>query len=379
MELTKEVLEYLDNSIEETHELLETLAKIPAPSSHEEMRAQFCLEWLENQGATGAYIDEALNVIYPLNCEGKNDLVLFMAHTDVVFPDTDPLPFVKDDKCFYAPGIGDDTLNLVVMMMIIKYIIKENIQPARGILFVANACEEGLGNLKGSKQIMKDFEGRIKEFYTFDGQYKSVVTRCVGSHRYNITFKTEGGHSYSAFGNRNANYAMAKMICMLHACEVPAEENSKTTYNVGVVSGGTSVNTIAQHAEMMYEYRSDSETCLAQMQGFFEKTVAEARAEGLAEIEVETIGVRPCGGKIDEALHEEMISKTIAICEKHTGMECVRRSGSTDCNAPMSLGVPAVCVGVYEGGGAHTREEYVYIDSIPKGLKIAAELILSYC
>lgn len=379
MELTKEILEYLDKSVEETNALIETLAKIPAPSNHEEKRAQFCLAWLEAQGAKGAYIDEALNVVFPLCSEGKNDLVMFAAHLDTVFPDTEEMPFSKDDKCFYAPGIGDDTANVAVMLMVVKYLVQNNIQPKRGIVFSANTGEEGLGNLKGVKQLMQDFKGRVSEFYTFDLDYRHVYNRCVGSHRYRIIFKTEGGHSFAAFGNRNANHAMAHMICDLYKCIVPKDGDSTTTYNVGVVEGGTSVNTIAQHAEMMYEYRSDTESCLAKMQMFFEETVKKAKEKNMADITVETIGMRPCGGKIDEKKHAEMYRKCFELCEKHSGTKCVLESASTDCNIPMSLGIPSVCLGVCDGAGAHTREEYVYIDSIPKGLKIAAELILGYC
>ncbi len=379
MELTKEILEYLENSTEETHALLEALAQIPAPSNHEEKRAQFCLEWLKKQGAEGAYIDAALNVVFPLGCEGKDDLIMFAAHTDIVFPDTDVMPFAKDDTYFYAPGIGDDTANVVVMLMIIKYLVQNKISPKRGIVFAANAGEEGLGNLKGVKQLMHDFDGRICEFYTFDLYYTGVYTRCVGSHRYRIRFETEGGHSFAAFGNRNANYAMADMLCDLYKCSVPKDGDSTTTYNVGIVQGGTSVNTIAQFAEMMYEYRSDTESCLAKMQSFFEEALEQAKKKGLAEICVETIGIRPCGGKIDENKHTQMVNKCVEIAEKHSGVRCERLSGSTDCNIPMSMGIPSVCIGLCDGAGAHTREEKVLVDSLPIGLKIAAELILSYC
>lgn len=129
---------------------------------------------------------------------------------------------------------------------------------------------------------------------------------------------------------------------------------------------------------MMYEYRSDSEKCLKKMQIFFENEIEKAKAEGKAKITVETVGIRPCGGVVDEQLLAEMSEKCVRICEKHSGIPCKCDSGSTDCNIPMSLGVPAVCVGTYLGSGAHTREEKTQISSIPVGLKIAAELILEY-
>ena len=362
----------------EFEELLETLAQIPAPSHHEDKRVEFVKNWLENIGAEGVYVDEAKNVIYPVNCEGRDDIVVFMAHTDVVFPDTEPLPFRKDDKYFYAPGVGDDTTCLTALLMSAKFFIENKIETNRGILIVANSCEEGLGNLKGSKQIMKDFEGRIKEFYTFDGKYPGLVDRCVGSHRYEVICETEGGHSFGAFGKPNAIAELSKLITRLFEVEVPKKENTKTTYNVGTIEGGTSVNTIAQEAKMLYEYRSDDAGCVEIMKNTFEKLVAEANAEGKAKFTVNVVGIRPCSNDYDEVLHQKMIERVKATSEKYTGLTCTTHSGSTDCNAPMSMGVPAVCVGTYRGWGTHTREEYVERASFETGMKITIDLMLQY-
>ena len=377
-ELSKDILKYLKDSEEETINLIETLCGIPAPSHHEERRAEFVKNWLTDNGAKGVYIDEALNVLYPVGCEGRDDIVVFLAHTDTVFPDMEPMPFVNDGEYLHSPGVGDDTASLAVLMMIAKYVAQNDLKPTRGILFVANSCEEGLGNLKGTKQFMADYEGRIVEVYSFDAKFQAMTNKCVGSHRYEILFETEGGHSFGAFGNRNAIHAMADVICRLYDCEVPVEGNSRTTYNVGIVEGGTSVNTIAQNCRLMYEYRSDSAECLAKMQAFFEKTIAQAKKEGKADITVNLLGVRPCEKDVDMVRLEEMTAKAVRVSEKYSGIPCKVTSGSTDCNIPMSMGIPAISVGVYQGDGAHTREERVLISSIPVGLKIAAELILEY-
>ena len=379
MKLNQDVLKYLKDSFEETMALLETICKIPAPSNHEEKRAAFCKKWLEEQGAKGVYIDEALNVVFPWNCEGKDNIVAFLAHTDTVFPDmTEPMPYSTDGKFAYSPGVGDDTACLVMMLMVAKYVVKNNLKSDRGILFVANSGEEGLGNLKGVKQVMADFKDRIERFYTFDGRYDVLVSLPVGSHRYKLSLETKGGHSFDAFGNRNAICAAAELICALNKCQVPVEEGHKTTFNVGTIEGGTSVNTIAQNASFLYEYRSDSYKCLEKMQAFFEETVAKAKEDPETKITVEVIGIRPCGQEVDEDIFDEMVESTKAICEKHTGILCALKSGSTDANIPMSLGIPSVCVGTYMGGGVHTREEYLEIASVPVGLKITAEIILQY-
>ena len=377
-ELSKEVLQYLKDSEEETIKLIETLCGIPAPSHHEERRAEFVKNWLEENGAKGVYIDSALNVLYPVGCEGRDDIVVFLAHTDTVFPDMEPMPFVNDGEYLHSPGVGDDTASLAVLMMIARYVAQNDLQPSRGVLFVANSCEEGLGNLKGTKQFMADYEGRITECYSFDNSYTRVYNACVGSHRYELTFETEGGHSFSAFGNRNAIHAMADVVCRLYKCVVPVEGNSRTTYNVGIVEGGTSVNTIAQSCKLLYEYRSDSAECLAKMQAFFEETIAQAKEAGKADITVNLLGVRPCEKDVDNVRLAEMTAKVVRISEKHSGMPCEPKSASTDCNIPMSMGIPAIALGVYVGSGAHTREEKVLISSISTGLKIGAELILEY-
>ena len=380
MELSQNVLKYLEDSFEETMALLETICKIPAPSNHEEKRAAFCKKWLEDVGAEGVYIDEALNVVFPWNCEGKDNIVAFLAHTDTVFPDmTEPMPYSTDGKFAYSPGVGDDTICLVMMLMVAKYVVKNNLKSDRGILFVADSGEEGLGNLKGVKQIMKDFAGRVERFYTFDGTYDHMYNRCVGSHRYKLNIETEGGHSFGDFGNRNAICSAAELICALNKCQVPAIGDSKTTFNVGVIEGGTSVNTIAQNASFLYEYRSDSYKCLEKMQAFFEETVEKAKQDKEVKITVEVIGIRPCGAEVDETIFNEMVENAKSVCEKYSGIPCALKSGSTDANIPMSLGIPAICVGSYMGGGAHTREEFLEIASVPVGLKITAEIILQYC
>ena len=378
IDLNKDVLKYLQDSEQEALDLLETLCQIPAPSGNERKRAEFIKNWLTENGAKQVIIDDALNVLCPIGCENKNDIVIFMAHTDVVFSDTTPLPFRKDEECFYCPGVGDDTCGVVMLLMVIKYILKNNLVAPCGILFALNSCEEGLGDLKGIKQIMKDYDGRVSAVYTFDGNYTHIVNACVGSHRYEVSFATEGGHSFGAFGNRNAIAAMSKVICDLYACKVPEKQGAKTTFNVGIVEGGTSVNTIAQNAKMLFEYRSDDKDCLAYMQNYFEKTIEKAKNDNVADTQVKMVGNRPCGGDVDKVKLEQMTQNSINICQKHSGVPCRTDSGSTDCNIPMSLGVPSVCVGAWTSAGTHTREEKLFIKSIPIGLKITAELILEY-
>ena len=385
--LEQKVLDYIEEHAEEARELLITLAQIPSPSNHEEKRAEFCKKWLEAQGAEGVFIDEALNVIYPIAVTKDNPVVVFMAHTDVVFPDMEALPLTTENGRIYCPGVGDDTANLVSLLMVAKYLAETGLaqklevavatgdQPY-GLVLVCNSGEEGLGNLKGSRKICQSYGSRIKEFYSFDGGLTSLSTHAVGSKRFKIKIHTIGGHSYSAFGNPNAIAQMAELIHELYHVQVPLE--GKTTYNVGMISGGTSVNTIAQYGELLYEFRSDSREGLSFMEQQFETIVDAMKARGI-DMEIEVVGLRPCEGDVDKIVRENMIKLASDTVWEYTGQKPTQGPGSTDCNIPLSLGIPALCLGTYRGSGAHTREEYVEIDSLLSGYKVGFQMILNYC
>ena len=353
---------------------LKELCAIPAPSHMEQKRAEYCKNWLEQVGAEGVYIDEALNVVFPLNCQGSDDITVYVAHTDTVFPDTEPMPYSDDGKIIRCPGVGDDTASLSVLLMLVKYCVEQKLQPKKGILFVCNSCEEGLGNLKGTRQIFKDYAGRIGRFISFDAKLGNIAHQCVGSHRYEVEVLTEGGHSFGAFGNDNAIHELAKMVTKIYQIEVPHMEGSKTTYNVGDISGGTSVNTIAQNARMLCEYRSSNVQCLEIMRQKFETIFEEARTEKI-QVLVEKIGDRPCQN-IDPEKIEAMKAIVGPVIEEIVGKPVRYTSGSTDCNIPLSMGIPALCMGVYAGGGTHTREEWVDKTSLVTGLEAAIRAML---
>jgi len=376
MTLSQQVTDYIDQHSGEALDLLIRLAQIPAPSHQEQLRAEFCLNWLKSHGAANAYIDEALNVILPIGSMDAEDLVVFMAHSDVVFPDTTPLPLHIEDGKLFCPGVGDDTANVAALLMAAKYIVQHNLIPKNaGVLLVVNSCEEGLGNLKGCRKIMDTFGSRIREFVTFDAGVFTVINDAVGSRRYNIEIKTEGGHSYSAFGNRNAIAAMASLITDLYSVQVPPV--GKTTYNVGTISGGTSVNTIAQQAQMLYEFRSNKRESLQIMEDTFRKIIASHRAKGL-DITVASVGDRPCSADVNASALEALSRRAAEAVFHNFHREVGYGAGSTDCNIPLSMGIPAICVGCADGGGAHTREEFVYLDSLKPGLGLALELILHH-
>lgn len=373
--LNEQAINYINECQEEQLELLINLAKIPAPSHKEDKRAEFCKQWLEKNGAKNIYIDDAKNVVYSINCETTNEIIVFTAHTDIVFGDEDELQVENKDGRLYAPGIGDDTSNVVNLLMCAKYVTQNNLSPQQGFLFIMNSCEEGLGNLNGSKKIIETYGTRIKEFISFDGYIGKCINKAVGSQRYKVTVTTEGGHSYADFGNQNAIYFLSAMIQTLYTINPPKKE--KTTYNVGNIIGGTSVNTIAESASMLYEFRSSDRDCLKQMETFFWSVIDSYRKMNIG-IDVEIIGIRPCDGDIDKVKLDNLTAKNKEIIKYYCGEEVVTSASSTDSNIPLSIGIPSNTVGTVKGGGAHTRGEWIDIESLYLGLKIALTMVLSY-
>lgn len=362
------------NELNELKELIKALCRIPAPSGREDARAAFCRAWLEENGGSGVYIDEAKNVICPVGVTEACDLVIFMAHMDTVFPDSEPMPMEERGGRLYCPGIGDDTANIAILMMTAKYFLQSGAKPKCGILFVADSCEEGLGNLAGCRALMQRYGARVREVISFDLGSDSVFTRAVGSARWRISLRTAGGHSFGDFGNRSAIHAAAQLIDALYRQPLP--QGGTVTYNVGTIEGGTSVNTIAEHAALTYEYRSDSAACMAQMEQSLRAILAQVKD---TEIGLELLGLRPgMGESRDSARHEALIRRAETVLESVTGVRPARKMASTDCNIPLSMGIPSVCFGLIAGGGAHTRGEYLELSSLPSGLAACRQFIAAY-
>lgn len=373
--LEKQIETYVKEHQLEAEELLETLGKIPAPTRKEDRRALFCREWFLKHGGENVWIDDAKNVICAWRTDECEELVVFAAHTDVVFADENELPMKREGNILYAPGIGDDTANLVNLMMGAEFIMEHHLKTSKGILFVANACEEGMGNLDGCKEIFKTYGKRIREFYSFDGYMSQCTSFPVGSHRYRITARVKGGHSYLNFGEDNAIAILGELIHEMYRTEVPVED--KTTYNVGYMQGGTTVNSLAQEAYMLYEYRSPSEKCLKIMKEKLDCLIGRFLEKG-KNITVELLGVRPGKGIFPEGALEAWTEENIRIIRKFYDGPMDLQPYSTDSNIPLSMGILANTIGTIKGGAAHTREEWVDLDSQKAGMRIVLELMGKY-
>lgn len=374
-EMKQKIEEFVERNREETLVLLKNLASIPAPSHHEEKKAAFVENWLKEQGAEGVFIDQACNVLFPYGCSEEKEIVVFMAHMDVVFPDLEPFTVVEEGDKLYAPGIKDDNADLANLLMCIKFLLENRPEMPVGLLFAANSCEEGLGNLKGSRQIYEDYGARVRECISFDGNYDRIVNRAVGSKRYRIRVKTEGGHSYNAFGNDSAIYELSRIIQSLY--QVPVPQKAKATYNVGKIEGGTSINSIAESACMLYEFRSEDAECLGKMEEEFERVIARYRAEGI-DVKVDVLGVRPCGNQVNEKALDRLTGRHKEIIRQFSKREVITGPGSTDANTFLAHGIPSNVIGTAIGGCTHTREEWILTESLRTGQKIGLASVLWY-
>lgn len=371
-----EIKKYIADNHEEYISLIKKLVSIKAPSGNEDKRVFEIHKWLIDNDIK-AYIDDAKNVIitewFCEKCSDKNfkDTRLIMAHTDTVFSEDIDIEIKEDDKRISAPGIGDDTTNVAALMMACKYMKNNSEAPKMNTLIALNSCEEGLGNLKGCKIIMAKYSKRIYEMTSFDLGYDKIRVAAVGSMRFNVSVKTIGGHSFFDFGKENAIFHASKLVSKLY--EIDTEKyNAKNTYNVGVISGGTSVNTIAPNANFLFEVRSDNGEALEDLKEQFYGIINQYKQEISSEtaIEVECIGERPSARNLDEISQRHLIERGKNLIYDVTGNMPAEESASTDCNIPLSLGIPSICMGSYIGALEHTVDEYIEKSSLDKGLEL---------
>lgn len=370
-EILRRAAAYARDCRAEQRELLCTLARLPAPTGAEEARAVFCRDWLRAQGMPQARIDEAGNVVCLVGDPDARDLAVFAAHTDIVFPDREPLPLREAQGRLWAPGIGDDTANLVNLLLAGRYLARHRPTLPWGVLLVADTGEEGLGNLRGTRAIFDAWGDRIRAFYSFDLYMPTCCATAVGSTRYRVVCTTPGGHSYHDFGAPSAIHLLCGLVTDLCAQQPPAG----ATYNVGRIQGGTTVNAIAQRAEMLYEFRATDQGALERMEAFFRRAVDRWQDKG-GTLTVETLGVRPGNGPVDADALARFTAHSAAWIRACTGREADTAPASTDSNIPLSRGIPANTIGTVTGGGLHTREEWIDPESLPTGLQLALALML---
>jgi tripeptide aminopeptidase len=328
--------------------------EIAAPPFKEEVRGKEFERLFRALGLENVRIDKAGNVIGVRPGAAAHPNLVFAAHLDTVFPPETDVKVTREGTVMKGPGIGDDCRGLAVMLGVIQALKDGKVKTPGTITFVADTGEEGLGDLRGTKNLFADsLKGQIDKFISVDGTGLSITNVGVGSYRYRVTFKGPGGHSFGAFGMANPIQAMGRAIAKIDAFEVPA--NPKTTFNVGRVGGGTSVNAIPFEAWMEVDMRSSDKSSLEAVHTKFKNAVQEAVEEenkrlsgrGPVSATPELVGFRPAGSTSADSA----IVITALAVSKIFGYSGRLGEGSTDSNVPMNAGIPAITIG---GGGVGT-------------------------
>jgi tripeptide aminopeptidase len=360
--------------------------EIPAPPFKEARRAKAYLEALRESGLADVEMDPEGNVMGIRRGGVAGSMLAVLSHLDTVFPEGTDVRVKRRGTRLMAPGIGDDTRALALMLAVIRAMNAVKLQTATDILFVGNVGEEGEGDLRGVKYLLQKgkYKDRIKQFLAIDGGDQGSITRGgVGSKRYRVLFKGPGGHSYGAFGLVNPAYAMGSAIARLSDVHVPA--SPKTTYNVGVVKGGTSVNSIPAEVSMDVDIRSEScgelkkvdETFVAIVKAAVDdENRARSTREGKVSADPRVIGERPCG----ETSMQAPILRTTTAVVRAFGLTPSYTVSSTDSNIPMSMGIPALTIGRGgPGGRSHSPDEWTDVEpkAVAQSIEVALAIIVA--
>lgn len=338
-----------------------SICEIPAPPFKEERRAAEMKRRFEALGLRNVRIDSIGNVIAERPGTGGGPVVVIAAHLDTVFPEETDVKVQRQGTMLRGPGIGDDCRGLAVLLAVAKAMGASSVRTWGTVYFVANVGEEGPGNLRGVKHLFARPPAKIDYFISVDGTGLGLTSRAVGSNRYKVSYKGPGGHSYGAFGMPSPIHALGRAIAKISAIQVP--RTPKTTFNVGIIEGGTSVNTISPLGAMEVDLRSESPEELAKVDVQFRRAVDEALAEENARwpqsrvkvtVDVQSMGVRPAAAPPDS----QRIILTAQMAARALGFETPGSASSTDANWPMSLGIQAITLdGGGEGRGAHSVTE----------------------
>jgi len=359
------------------------ICSIPASPFGEQERAEYLSRKFLDLGLTEVEIDEEGNCLGLLDGSSQTPLLVVSAHLDTVFSKDTDFTITRRDGKLFAPGIADDGCGLAALIALVQAIQSEQIPLDGSILFVGTVGEEGEGNLRGVRHLFTKgrWATQIEAFLSFDGPGLDRITnRALGSHRYRIEITGPGGHSWGDFGLPNPVHAIGRAVSRLAG--YPAPKEPRTTFNVGRIEGGTSVNSIPSHASMEVDLRSAAERELQRLDAFFRRTMREAVAEENAtrragdpplELKVDLIGERPTGEtRADSALVEVALEATRAL-----GVTPRLDQSSTDSNLPISLGIPAITLGAGGSSGAsHSLDEWYDPRERDLGLKRGLLVIL---
>lgn len=359
------------------------ICTIPASPFGERERAEYFREKFTALGLTGVEIDDEGNCLGLIAGTSLSPLIVVSAHLDTVFPPETDFTIARSGERLLAPGIADDGCGLAALIAIAQAIQSEKIRPEGSILFVATVGEEGEGNLRGVRHLLTRgrWASRVDAFVSFDGPGLDRITnQALGSHRYRVEITGPGGHSWGDFGLPNPVHALGRAVSKLAGYPLPREP--RTTFNVGRIEGGTTVNAIPDKATMDVDLRSGAEAELRRLDSYFRRAVKQAADEEnanrrpgdpLLDLKVDLIGERPTG----ETPAGSPLVEIAVEATKFLGVEPRLDQSSTDSNLPISLGIPAITLGAGGTSGAsHTLAEWYDPRGRHLGLKRGLLVIL---
>jgi acetylornithine deacetylase/succinyl-diaminopimelate desuccinylase-like protein len=381
----KQATAFLDSDHDRFVRELVTLTEIPAPPFKEQKRAEAVLAMMRDLGLANVEMDAEGNVMGLRKGSSAGPLIVVDAHLDTVFPEGTDVTVKRGGTRLMAPGVGDDTRAVAMMLAMIRALDAAQIKTRADILFVGVVGEEGPGNLRGVRYLLQKgkYKDRVATYIAIDGgEPNDIVTGGVGSRRYRVTFKGPGGHSYGAFGLVSPAFALGNAIDRFSRVAVPAKP--KTTFNVGIVGGGRSVNSIPSDMFIEIDMRSESPDELKKLDQAFLGVVRDAVdgengarsvAEGKIAADIQLIGDRPSGVTPAAAL----INRQATAVLKAFGMTPEFGMGSTNSNIPISMGIPAITIGRGRGGRAHSMDEWVDVEktSSVKAAQVALAIVLA--
>ncbi len=346
------------------------IQQIPSPTFNEGQRAAFIRRCFQAENLEDVHVDADGNVFARLAGMGSSRPVVVSAHSDTVFPlDTD-LSLQREAEAIHGPGIGDNSLGVAGLLGLVWSLREQQARTAGDVWLVANVCEEGLGDLRGMRSVVERFGERSLAYIVLEGMsLGQVYNRGLGVRRYCIRATTGGGHSWVDYGKPSAIHALAGLVTQLISLDLPSEP--RTSLNVGVIQGGTSVNTIAAQASLELDLRSEDSDSLENLSRRVETLVIASEKDGVS-FQAEIIGYRPVGGIPAEHPLVELSMQTLV----RQGIKAKLNIGSTDANIPLSRGLPAVCVGLTYGSGAHTVKEYIQTPPLTRGIAQLVDLVI---
>ena len=357
--------------VEDVATLAQHICEVPAPTGDEAKRAEFVAAQWRSRGYVPE-IDAMNNVYVRRGKHATGSVLMLLAHIDTVFPATTPIQVTRDGDVMRGPSIGDNSLSVAIMLSIFSTLDELGIETQADIVAVANVGEEGLGNLRGARAAVERYRDSVGAVIAIDGRLGVIVNTAVGSQRWRITVRGPGGHSFGSFGQPSAIHGIGRIITAIADLDVP--KTPKTTFNVGMIEGGTSVNTIAPSASAIIDLRSTDVKMLGQLADRVRAIVEQRAGQGL-QTEIEVLGERPAGTRDQTDPLVQLADKTL----RWLGIEPIYAASSTDANIPISLNIPSLCVGVTYAGRAHTMDEYIQVPPIADGLAQLLRLTVEAC